>query len=331
MVAALLAFALVLELTLYAFAGRALVASTASPALMQVLWVGGCFLGLRVSFALLTRAVAWLYRDRERRGPDVGAWVWLRGVVWDIVCYVIVFAFAMPLGFLFRTRPRPAPTGEPVLLVHGLWCNGGMWLALRRRLEAAGHSCTVLSYAPPLASIEHFVPQLEAAIERLCRETGAARVRLVCHSMGGLVARAYLRKHGAARIAGVITLGSPHHGSGLAAWSFGRCVREMRLGSAWLADLAKEEPSSPPVPFVSVFSWQDNLVAPATSSMLRGARNLAVRGVGHVSMPWTPSIQALVLRLLEDPAARLPQAEEVTGTLTSERLASTAQRPSVPG
>lgn len=312
MTALLLLFALVAELSLYAWAGAAEAARSTAPALALASWIGACFIGLRVFFALLTRAVAWLYRDRLQTGPRVGFWLWLRGLAWDIVCYVVVFAIAMPAERLLRPRGGAAARGEPVLLVHGLWCNAGMWWSLRRRLEAAGLHCGVMSYAPPLASIDFFVPQLDAAIERLCRETGATRVKLVCHSMGGLVARAYLRDHGAARLASVITLGSPHHGSGLAAFSFGRCVREMRLGSDWLAALAGTEAASFPLPFVSVFSWQDNLVAPATSSLLRGARNLAVRGVGHVSMPWTPRVQEIVLTLLNDPQAT-PRGVETVG------------------
>ena len=35
-----------------------------------------------------------------------------------------------------------------------------------------------------------------SAVEKLRRETGAARITLVCHSMGGLAARTYLRRHG---------------------------------------------------------------------------------------------------------------------------------------
>lgn len=38
------------------------------------------------------------------------------------------------------------------------------------------------------------------------------RVDLLCHSHGGLIARAYLSKHGPSRIARCITLGTPHHG-----------------------------------------------------------------------------------------------------------------------
>jgi triacylglycerol lipase len=308
MVALILLFALTAELGLYAWLGGLLGQRCAWPDGMLVLWVLGCFVALRCLFAVLTRLVGRLYRDRRRQGPAVGTLRYLRGVAWDVLSYVLVFALAQPLEVLLRRR-RFTASSVPVLLVHGFWCNGGMWFAMRRRLEAAGHVCATVNLAPPTASIEKFVPQLAAAITQLRAATGAAKVRLVCHSMGGLVTRAYLAGHGADEVASVITLGTPHHGSGLAGWTFGGGARQMRRQSAWLDALNRHEGEALPVPLVSVFSWQDNLVAPVTSSILRGARNLAVSGVGHVSMPWTPSVQEIVLTLLNDPQAQVRGAQ----------------------
>ena len=68
---------------------------------------------------------------------------------------------------------------------------------------------------------------------------------IVAHSMGGLVARAYLRRHGGAQVARVITLGTPHHGTALANLAPGSNARQMsRPGgqpNAWLAQLAASE------------------------------------------------------------------------------------------
>ncbi len=57
-----------------------------------------------------------------------------------------------------------------------------------------------MSYGPPLESIELFVDQVAAKIDAILVATGASRVALVGHSMGGLVGRAYLRRHGAAKV-----------------------------------------------------------------------------------------------------------------------------------
>jgi triacylglycerol esterase/lipase EstA (alpha/beta hydrolase family) len=67
--------------------------------------------------------------------------------------------------------------------------------------------------------------------------TGAARVILAGHSMGGLASRADLRHHGGDRVARLIRPGSPHHGSGIAHLGPGRNARQMELGSPRLMTL----------------------------------------------------------------------------------------------
>ncbi|HEY5580979.1 MAG TPA: hypothetical protein VIK56_07435 [Rhodoferax sp.] len=42
----------------------------------------------------------------------------------------------------------------------------------------------------------------------LCRQTGAAKVALIGHSMSGVVIRAWMRAYGSARVARVITQGA---------------------------------------------------------------------------------------------------------------------------
>ena len=112
---------------------------------------------------------------------------------------------------------------------------------------------------------------------------------VVGHSMGGLVARACLRDPAArARIARIVTLGTPHHGSVLARWGPGRNARQMRPGSAWLAALNAQGPA--PVPLVSVFSWHDNFVAPQDSPLLAGAQNVALAGIGHLSLVFSDAV-----------------------------------------
>ena len=60
---------------------------------------------------------------------------------------------------------------------------------------------------------------------------------LVGHSMGGLVSRAYLRRYGSARVAGLVTLGTPHRGSMLAWVLGGESVSQLRPDCQWLAAL----------------------------------------------------------------------------------------------
>jgi pimeloyl-ACP methyl ester carboxylesterase len=109
-----------------------------------------------------------------------------------------------------------------------------------------------------------------------------ARLVLVAHSMGGLVARRYLQRYGARRrVAGLCTIGSPHRGSALARWARGRAAAQMRPGNAWLSALPLPAAT---LPTLSIWSDADNFVAPADSSRLDGARNLQLAGRGHFEL-----------------------------------------------
>lgn len=181
----------------------------------------------------------------------------------------------------------PSP-GLPVLLIHGYVCNRGYWTQLSRQLARAGIAHDAVDLEPIGADIEAFVPQVERAVEALRARTGSAQVIVVAHSMGGLVARAWLRRHGAARVARVITIGTPHHGTALANLAAGANARQMRRLNGepdrWLAQLAASEPPAVRALFTSIYSHHDNIVAPQSSAHLPGARNIALGGIGHVAL-----------------------------------------------
>jgi len=105
---------------------------------------------------------------------------------------------------------------------------------------------------------------------------------------GRLVARAWLRHYGAARVARIITIGTPHHGTALGQPGGGReCAQMSRIDgvpSGWLAQLAASETPETRALITSIYSHHDNIVAPQTSAHLPGARNLAFGGIGHVAL-----------------------------------------------
>lgn len=203
---------------------------------------------------------------------------------------------------MLRPRLHAADTiagqGLPVLLVHGYVCNRGYWTKLSRQLARAGIVHDGVDLEPIGADIEEFVPQVELAITELCARTGSDRVILVAHSMGGLVARAWLRHYGAARVARIITIGTPHHGTALANLAAGANARQMSrvdgTPSGWLAQLAASETPETRSLITSIYSHHDNIVAPQSSAQLPGARNIAFGGIGHVAL----ASDARVLRQL---------------------------------
>jgi triacylglycerol esterase/lipase EstA (alpha/beta hydrolase family) len=183
----------------------------------------------------------------------------------------------------------PGATCLPVLLVHGYVCNSGYWTQLGMLLEQEGISHHAIDLEPLGAAIDDHAASLQRAVEALCARTGSSEAIIVAHSMGGLVVRAYVRVHGHQRIARVITLGTPHHGTSLARFGIGSNARQMRCqgqgsGSDWLTSLAANESAAQRALLTSIFSHHDNIVAPQTSCRLPGAKNIEFGGVGHVAM-----------------------------------------------
>jgi triacylglycerol esterase/lipase EstA (alpha/beta hydrolase family) len=205
------------------------------------------------------------------------------------------------------TRIYPDSRHPPVLLLHGYGCNSGYWVHLMPLLDAARISHASIDLEPVAGDIDGYVETVERAVEGLCAASGAARVAIVGHSMGGLVARAWLRVHGARRVARLITLGTPHHGTALARFGLGRNAVQMRLDSAWLRALAQGEDAGARALVTSIYTHHDNIVSPRESSRLEGARNLEFGGVGHVALGSNPRVLAAVLNELDALASRTAQ------------------------
>jgi pimeloyl-ACP methyl ester carboxylesterase len=248
-----------------------------------------------VSFAL-----TWIWRTPRPPATRLG----FAGGARMFIGEVLAVGMSWPLMALHRLLirdPAPEPSQRPVILVHGVLVNDGMWLMMRRYLARHGVGpIYTINYGPPYGDIERFAEQLSTKIESVCAATGAGRVTLVGHSMGGLVARSYLRERGPSRIERIVTIGTPHHGSVLA-WLFvGRCLAQMRPGNAWLEELNRDEAQPSPVPILSIWSRHDSLVAPQGSCELACARNEAVIGVGHNALLGNAEVMQRVRSILQD-------------------------------
>jgi triacylglycerol esterase/lipase EstA (alpha/beta hydrolase family) len=212
---------------------------------------------------------------------------------------MLVTSWHVPRGCA-RMTVHPHGAHVPVLLVHGYGCNSGYWAHLVPLLDREGISHASVDLEPVAGSIDDYAPLIEERVQALCAATGAARIAIVAHSMGGLAARAWMRRYGSARAARVITLGTPHHGTALARFGPGANAVQMRRDGPWLRDLAASEGPDVRARIVSIYTYHDNIVAPQDSSVLPGARNIAFGGVGHVALGSNPRVLAAVLQLLRE-------------------------------
>ena len=119
------------------------------------------------------------------------------------------------------------------------------------------------------------------AVEALRRAAGAERITLVCHSMGGLAARTYLRRHGHHAVQRVVTIDTPHHGTVFATLGHGPNARQMRNACEFVRKLAEDDE---PVEFVCFASQHDNLIVPRDNQVLAGAEAVWFERIGHLAM-----------------------------------------------
>ncbi len=227
----------------------------------------------------------------------VRAWVGETLVAPRIFCWRQPFrAHAIP----DKIAPDQVVKGQRgVVFIHGFFCNRGFWNPWLKRLQSSGHAYVALSMEPVFGSIDDYTPQIEAAVQQVTAATGMPPL-LVCHSMGGLAARAWLQTMQAdAKVHHIVTIGSPHQGTWLARFSRSLNGQQMRLASGWQAQLDVGMPTGRRALFTCWYSSSDNIVFPTTSATLPGADNRLVRGKAHVQMAFSPQLVDATLALLQ--------------------------------
>jgi triacylglycerol lipase len=207
----------------------------------------------------------------------------------------------------------PLAARVPVVLVHGLVDNRSVFSVMSRGLRRRGFAqvCS-WNYSPLLRDVETAATALGRHLERVCQDTGHDRVHVVGHSLGGLVARYLVQRQGGdARVDALVTLGTPHGGSRWAHVLPTPLVRQLRPGSALMQELAAPAPGCR-TRVTAVYSDLDQMVVPSVAGRCDhpdlGARNVLVRGVGHMSLPIHRSVLDQVAATLAAPQERLPAA-----------------------
>jgi triacylglycerol lipase len=222
--------------------------------------------------------------------PQAAGGLWWRAFGAEFLTALRIFWFQLPWATT-KTEvwlPSPARSGQaarlPVLLVHGYICNYRVWDRVARALHEAGHPVLAISLEPLFTSIDDYAPQIQQAIQQLQQATGASKVVLVGHSMGGLVIRSWLRQHGSADVAKIITLGTPHQGTMMASWSPTSNAAQMAWHSPWLQTLqAGESPATRQLMHI-VLTQHDNIVFPQREQVLEGASVTEFSGLGHLEL-----------------------------------------------
>lgn len=203
--------------------------------------------------------------------------------------------------------PRRADL-RTVLFVHGLAGTGAGFWPMRLWLRAYGMR-RQLAYDYPTVGVRRRTGTVEAMAIALQREVDArvrgGRIDVVAHSMGGLVARAWLQLLGGhRRVDRFVTLATPHGGTEAAAWLPTAVGVQLRPGSALLRRL-DDTPIPGRVQTTSILAGGDTVVRPVASAGAPWGTHVEIADVGHTSMLMSPRVFAVVhdalCRPLPDP------------------------------
>jgi pimeloyl-ACP methyl ester carboxylesterase len=211
-----------------------------------------------------------------------------------------VFLWRQPFC-TFAEADHLIPTHERgVVFIHGFLCNRAFWTPWMTQLRLQNRAFAAVSLEPIFDSIDNYSAIIEAAIVSVTQATGQAPV-LICHSMGGLAARAWLRFNAAnvSRVHHIITIGTPHFGTKLSqAQPVAKNMQQMQWFSAWTQQLAQDESAALYYKFTCWYSHCDNIVVPVSTAMLPSADNRLVTGQGHVSMAFQAQLMQASLAKL---------------------------------
>ena len=209
-----------------------------------------------------------------------------------------------------HTKAHAAPSARPVLLVHGFGGTKSSWSVIAQALSDRGIMVDTIAYSPLGNSVEQLADQLVAAVERTLSQTGADKVHLVGHSLGGVVIAQAIAGGGLVGLVDtVITLGSPFGGSPWAGLlPFGDLLRALRPNSPLLRGLASAAVPEG-VRWLAVTAALDIIVpGPRSVPAHADVETITVDGVGHLGMLISRRVVAYIVAAL--PAHGSPVAAE---------------------
>lgn len=198
-----------------------------------------------------------------------------------LLSIIVCLTLALPLSLSFGGT---AHAKDPVVFVHGF--SGSTivnFSAMIKWFKNDGYPSSHLKYYTfnSLNGIKKAANTLKSKVNAHLSATGASKVDLVCHSMGGLVARYYMKKlGGASKVDQVVTIATPHKGTTWAYAAFWcQSGRDMMPGSSLLNSINGYYPGK------SLWSKCDEIVLPNSSAKV--GNNTGIGCWEHVATTWS--------------------------------------------
>ena len=201
---------------------------------------------------------------------------------------------------------------DVVFLLHGLMATAGVFGPLEACLRRAGVEHIGSFTYRPFRGVASLSSELGRALRYL---PPRARVHLVGHSLGGIVARYYVQEGGgAARVRQTISLASPFAGAPATRFLPGALsplARELSPDSPLLGRLREPSLEALAVPHLSFVAADDLLLTPPEGAAFPFGEVITVAGTGHNGLLFDERVaRAIGRRILSPPSIQSSRAAE---------------------
>ena len=204
----------------------------------------------------------------------------MRRIIGAVLAFVVAFSVFSP------TPSASAATTTPVVFVHGYTGSASNWTTAMSVFRSAGWSSGNLfayeynSYGDNVTNARG----LASYVNQVKSRTGADKVAIVNHSMGGLVSQYYLKVLGGnTNVSHLASIAGANHGTTAA----GACLvfvtcQQMYPGSAFIAQISSGDETPGATRYATWYSPCDGVILPYTSTRLDGATNNLVACETHL-------------------------------------------------